>query len=74
MVLEGVLYEARVATGFSNRCLSRTQDTMQPDKVLLRKPDLLAGRQWPPRRQHRQVDQGCLGTGLSRLDFSSGGR
>ena len=44
MVLEGVLYEARVATGFSNRCLSRTQDTMQPDKVLLRKPDLLAGR------------------------------
>jgi DNA-directed RNA polymerase specialized sigma24 family protein len=35
-VLEGVLYEARVAAGFSNRCLSRTQDTIQKDKQIIR--------------------------------------
>jgi DNA-directed RNA polymerase specialized sigma24 family protein len=35
-VLEGVLYEARVAAGFSNRCLSRTQDTIQTDKRIIR--------------------------------------
>jgi DNA-directed RNA polymerase specialized sigma24 family protein len=35
-VLEGVLYEARVAAGFSNRCLSRTQDTIQIDKRIIR--------------------------------------
>ena len=35
-VLEGVLYEARVAAGFSNRCLSRTQGTVQTDKQIIR--------------------------------------
>jgi DNA-directed RNA polymerase specialized sigma24 family protein len=35
-VLEGVLFEARVAAGFSNRCLSRTKDTMQNDKRIIR--------------------------------------
>ena len=35
-VLEGVLFEARVAAGFSNRCLSRTRDTMQNDKRIIR--------------------------------------
>jgi hypothetical protein len=28
-VLEGLLYEARVAAGFSNRCLSRTQSVFE---------------------------------------------
>ena len=35
-VLEGVLFEARVAAGFSNRCLSRTQHTIQTDKRIIR--------------------------------------
>jgi DNA-directed RNA polymerase specialized sigma24 family protein len=35
-VLEGVLFEARVAAGFSNRCLSRTQGTIQTDKQIIR--------------------------------------
>ncbi|MEJ2737341.1 MAG: hypothetical protein P8189_27925 [Anaerolineae bacterium] len=35
-VLEGVLFEARVAAGFSNRCLSRTRDTIQTDKRIIR--------------------------------------
>lgn len=35
-VLEGVLYEARVVAGFSKRCLSRTQDTIQTDKRIIR--------------------------------------
>ncbi|MCL7453312.1 MAG: hypothetical protein M8467_09710 [Anaerolineae bacterium] len=35
-VLEGVLFEARVAAGFSNRCLSRTKDTIQTDKRIIR--------------------------------------
>jgi len=35
-VLQGILFEARVAAGFSNRCLSRTQDTMQTDKRIIR--------------------------------------
>jgi DNA-binding CsgD family transcriptional regulator len=35
-VLEGVLYEARVAAGYSNRCLSRTQHTIQTDKRIIR--------------------------------------
>jgi hypothetical protein len=35
-LLEGVLFEARVAAGFSNRCLSRTKDTMQNDKRIIR--------------------------------------
>lgn len=34
-VLEGVLYEARVAAGFSKRCLSCTQDTIQTDKRII---------------------------------------
>jgi DNA-directed RNA polymerase specialized sigma24 family protein len=35
-MLEGVLFEARVVAGFSNRCLSRTKDTMQNDKCIIR--------------------------------------
>jgi DNA-binding CsgD family transcriptional regulator len=35
-VLEGVLFEARVAAGYSNRCLSRTQGTIQKDKEIIR--------------------------------------
>ena len=35
-VLEGVLFEARVAAGYSSRCLSRTQDTIQTDKRIIR--------------------------------------
>ena len=35
-VLQGILFEARVAAGFSNRCLSRTQDTIQTDKRIIR--------------------------------------
>ena len=35
-LLEGVLFEARVVAGFSNRCLSRTKDTMQNDKRIIR--------------------------------------
>jgi len=34
--LEGVLFEARVAAGYSNRCLSRTQGTIQTDKRIIR--------------------------------------
>ena len=35
-VLEGVLFEARVAAGYSKRCLSRTQHTVQTDKRIIR--------------------------------------
>jgi DNA-binding CsgD family transcriptional regulator len=35
-VLEGVLYEARMAAGYSNRCLSRTQGTIRTDKRIIR--------------------------------------
>jgi DNA-binding CsgD family transcriptional regulator len=35
-VLEGVLYEARVADGFSSRCLSRTKHTIKTDKRIIR--------------------------------------
>ena len=35
-VLEGALFEARVAAGYSNRCLSRFQDTLQTDKRIIR--------------------------------------
>jgi DNA-directed RNA polymerase specialized sigma24 family protein len=35
-VLEGVLFEARQAAGFSQRMLNRYWDTIQTDKVLLR--------------------------------------
>lgn len=35
-VLEGVLFEARVAAGYSSRYLSRTQGTIQTDKRIIR--------------------------------------
>ncbi|MBN1661048.1 MAG: sigma-70 family RNA polymerase sigma factor [Anaerolineae bacterium] len=35
-VLEGVLYEARQAAGFSQRDLTRTRDTLQTDKRIIR--------------------------------------
>ena len=35
-VLGGVLFEARVAAGYSKRCLSRTQHTVQTDKRIIR--------------------------------------
>ncbi len=43
-VLEGVLFEARQAAGFSQRMLTRYWDTIQTDKVLLRS-------RHPPRRE-----------------------
>jgi len=54
-VLEGVLFEARQAAGFSQRMLSRYWNTIQTDKVLLRSRHL-PGRNRPHQRQHRQVD------------------
>jgi len=35
-IREGVLFEARVAAGYSSRCLSRTQDTIKTDKRIIR--------------------------------------
>jgi DNA-directed RNA polymerase specialized sigma24 family protein len=35
-VLEGVLFEARVAAGYPKRCLSRTLDTIMTDKRIIR--------------------------------------
>ena len=35
-VLEGVLFDARVAAGYSKRCLSRTQHTIMADRRIIR--------------------------------------
>jgi hypothetical protein len=43
-VLEGVLFEARQAAGFSQRMLTRYWDTIQTDKVLL----CSLSSAWPP--------------------------
>jgi hypothetical protein len=54
-VLEGVLFEARQAAGFSQRMLTRYWDTIQSDKVLLcsRHPP---GCQWLHQRQRCRAD------------------
>jgi hypothetical protein len=53
-VLEGVLFEARQAAGFSQRMLTRYWDTIQTDKVLLRSRHP-PRREWAYQRQHRRT-------------------